>query len=123
MSFTAAGTPLKRLSEFCNIIYPWGITICFQVIFAKFACQILNDTFGMDLYVEGHRAEEIYNEKGNWVRIIINLAFFTLAMVFALKKDISLLQKIAIVGVVAAVYNIAVVIIVSFTGFTRHNGA
>ena len=32
----AYGTWMKRVSEWCIIIYAWGITICFQVIFAKF---------------------------------------------------------------------------------------
>ena len=43
MSEAAYGTPLKRISEVFIIVYPWGITICFQVIFASFICQLLHD--------------------------------------------------------------------------------
>lgn len=37
----AYGKVLKRVSEFCVIFYAWGITICFQVVFAKFVVEIL----------------------------------------------------------------------------------
>ena len=37
MTEKAYGIVLRRFSEFCLIIYPWGITICFQVILAKFS--------------------------------------------------------------------------------------
>lgn len=50
MSFTAYGNKLKRIAQFCIIIYPWGITICFQVISATFFCQLLTDLFGLHLY-------------------------------------------------------------------------
>jgi amino acid permease len=38
MSISAYGVHLKRLSQICIIVYPWGITICFQVILAQFFC-------------------------------------------------------------------------------------
>jgi amino acid permease len=37
----AYGKSFKRLSEFCVIIYAWGITVCFQVVFAKFVVEIV----------------------------------------------------------------------------------
>jgi hypothetical protein len=50
MSEMAQGRWLRRVAEFCLIIYPWGSTICFQVIFAKFIIQLLVDTFNLPLY-------------------------------------------------------------------------
>jgi amino acid permease len=47
------GTVFRKVAEFCLVIYPWGITVCFQVIFAKFVVQLLADTFGLELYQEG----------------------------------------------------------------------
>ena len=46
----ALGSILKRLSQFCLILFPWGITICFQVILAKFALQLLADVLDCKLY-------------------------------------------------------------------------
>jgi hypothetical protein len=44
------------------VLYPWGITVCFQVIFAKFVVQLLQDFFGVDIYVD--RANEEYTSLG-----------------------------------------------------------
>jgi hypothetical protein len=45
-------------------VYPWGITVCFQVIFAKFITQLLDDNFDLGLYEPNGRSAEIYSEKG-----------------------------------------------------------
>ncbi len=67
MAYSAGGTILMRISNFCLIIYPWGITICFQVILAKFIIQLLNDVGGLNLYED--RDAEIYNNNGNLILI------------------------------------------------------
>lgn len=46
----AYGKPFKRLSEFCVIIYAWGITVCFQVVFAKFVVEIVAEIFDLDVF-------------------------------------------------------------------------
>ena len=46
----AYGKKFRKFAEVCLIIYPWGITVCFQVIFAKFVLQLLADVFNMDIY-------------------------------------------------------------------------
>ena len=46
----AMGSFLKRLAQFCLIIYPFGIAVCFQVILAKFLIQLLADVLHCDLY-------------------------------------------------------------------------
>ena len=48
----AYGAFLKRLSQFCLIIYPWGIAICFQVILTKFIIELLVTIFGFDFYTD-----------------------------------------------------------------------
>jgi amino acid permease len=47
----AYGKAFKRISEFCVIFYAWGITICFQVVFAKFVVEILDQTFNLDVFM------------------------------------------------------------------------
>jgi hypothetical protein len=42
-----------------------------------------------------------------------------LTSIFALKRNIGILQKIAIVGVVSVVFNITAVVIISLVGFNR----
>ena len=109
-----------RLAQFCIIIYPWGVTICFQVILAKFVCQILNDHFGFNLYEEGSD-DTILTNKGDWYRIMINLVSLVLTLLLALKKDIQLLQKASIAGVGFVVFNIGCIIFASLFGFTRQD--
>lgn len=58
MSQKAYGSGFRKFAEFCLIIYPWGITVCFQVIFAKFMMQLLDDNFSLGLYED--RDEEKY---------------------------------------------------------------
>ena len=53
MSELAYGKWFRRVSEFCLIGFPWGATICFQVLYAKFLVQLLADTFDLPLYEEG----------------------------------------------------------------------
>jgi len=50
MTEKAYGKWLRRIAEFCLIVYPWGITICFQVILAKFSTQLFYDVFKVNLY-------------------------------------------------------------------------
>lgn len=50
MSEKAYGKGFRKFAEFCLIIYPWGITVCFQVIFVKFVMQLLHDNFDLDFY-------------------------------------------------------------------------
>ncbi len=64
MSEKSYGKGFRKLAEFCLIIYPWGITVCFQVIFAKFVVQLLDDTFHLGFYEPGGRSEEIYSNLG-----------------------------------------------------------
>lgn len=62
MAGKAGGKVLMGISNFCVIFYAWGITICFQVILAKFVLQLLNDVGGINLYED--RKNEIYNSTG-----------------------------------------------------------
>jgi amino acid permease len=50
MSEKAYGKWFRKVAEFCLIIYPWGIIICYQVIFAKFILQLLADNFDLAFY-------------------------------------------------------------------------
>jgi amino acid permease len=58
----AYGNWFRKSAEFCLILYPWGLTICYQVIFAKFALQLMADIFDMDLYEI--REKEVYTTQG-----------------------------------------------------------
>ena len=49
------------------ILFPWGLTVCYQVIFAKFAIQLLVDIFDFDFYAI--RDKEEYTTEGNYVLI------------------------------------------------------
>ena len=80
-----------RFSNFCLIIYPWGITICFQVILAKFIVQLLNDVGNFNFYED--RKNEVYNstgnnhiDVGNYMRIIINLLIVILGLPLTMRK-------------------------------------
>jgi amino acid permease len=42
----AFGSKFKKFAEMCIVLYAWGITVCYQVIIAKFILQLLADTFG-----------------------------------------------------------------------------
>lgn len=55
MSEKAYGKGFRKFAEFCLIIYPWGITVCFQVIFAKFVMQLLDDSFDLGFYTPSGR--------------------------------------------------------------------
>ena len=70
--------------------------MCFQVIFAKFVIQLLNDYCGLNLY-ENRRTEE-YNDFGNYLRIGVNVAGILINFVFILKKNLGILQKLAMVA-------------------------
>jgi len=106
-----------RISNFCLTIYPFGITICFQVILAKFVVQLLNDVIGLDLYED--RYAEIYNETGNLTRIIVNLSAIIIATPLIMQKDIGVIQKLGMIGVIAVLFNILAIVITTFTGFSK----
>ena len=50
MAYHCIGKKFMRFAQFCIIFYPWGITICFQVILAKFVCQLIHDNTDINLY-------------------------------------------------------------------------
>ena len=63
----AYGNWFRKLAEFCIILFPWGLTVCYQVIFAKFVVQLLVDIFDFDFYE--NREKEIYTSEGTKVNI------------------------------------------------------
>jgi len=46
----AFGVTVMKYADIVLIIYPWAMSICLQVIFAKFMVQIIADFTGMPLY-------------------------------------------------------------------------
>jgi hypothetical protein len=46
----AFGVTAMKYADIVLIVYPWAMSICLQVIFAKFLVQILADVVGMPLY-------------------------------------------------------------------------
>lgn len=50
MAEQIGGIYLKRVTQFCVIIYAWGVAVCFQVIIPKFCIQLLADVFHFDFY-------------------------------------------------------------------------
>jgi hypothetical protein len=83
MSTSAYGIVLKRLSQLCIIIYPWGITICFQVILARFFCQLLDHFFNIKMF-DVNKKE--FTEIGNLWRIGCNIVCLLFALILAMKK-------------------------------------
>ncbi len=115
MAEKAYGVGLRRLAEFCLVIYPFGLTVCFQVIYPKFIIQILYDMAGWHaLYSE--REEEVYSLAGNLCRVAINVVGILINMVFILKREISVLQKLGIAGVGLVTLNVIIIVITSITG-------
>lgn len=111
----AYGRPLKRLAEFCVIIYAWGITVCFQVVFAKFVVEILEQLFDLDVFEPGSTSK--FNDQGNFIRLLTNAGAICVNMIFILKKDLYSLRFITILGTAAVVYNSLVILVTAFTGF------
>jgi hypothetical protein len=56
-----------KIAEYILILYAWALCICYQVIFAKFVLQLLNDELGFNFYED--RSNEVYNLTG--ITIII----------------------------------------------------
>ena len=54
------------------------------------------------------------------MRIGINVGLVLVNLIFVLKKEIGILQKIAFVGVFAVIYNIVVITVIFFSGFEVH---
>lgn len=116
----AYGKVLKRISEFCVIFYAWGITICFQVVFAKFVLEILEQIFDLDIFVAGSTTK--FNGLGTMIRLLTNGGAIALNMIFILKKDLYSLRFITILGTLAVVYNSIVILVTAFVGFTYDKG-
>lgn len=58
------------------------------------------------------------NDLGNWIRIGVNLGSIAVNMIFVLKKEIGILQKVSLVGVVAVMINVAIIAITFIIGTT-----
>jgi len=52
MVFKAFGEKYAHYTQIILIIYTWAVTICFEVIFMKFAVQLLYDVVGLPVYVD-----------------------------------------------------------------------
>lgn len=65
-----------------------------------------------------HFLRYIISYSGDLARILINLIGIALMLIFIFKKDIAILQKVSLTGVLAAVYNTIILIITLFIGFT-----
>jgi amino acid permease len=46
----AFGTNVMQAAQALLVLFPWGCSICIQVIFAKFALQVMHDVLGLPLY-------------------------------------------------------------------------
>lgn len=104
--------------QVCLFLFPFGIGICIQVIIAKFLVQILNDVFKFDLY--DNRDEEIYNNDGNLVRILINFCIIVTNFALIQMRDISKIQKLSSISIMTVIYNSVTIFILMFTGFTHY---
>lgn len=104
--------------QVCLFLFPWGIGICSQVIMAKFLIQILYDVFKFDLY--DNRDEEIYSNKGNLVRILINFCIIVTNFGLIQMRDISKIQKLSSIAIMTVIYNSVTIFILLFIGFTHY---
>ena len=52
MVFKAFGKKYAQYTQIILVVYTWAVTICFEVIFMKFATQILYDVAGLPLYAD-----------------------------------------------------------------------
>lgn len=117
----AYGKVLKRISEFCVVFYAWGITICFQVVFAKFVVEIISQIFdSINLYQPGSRTE--FNSTGNIVRLVTNTVAILVNLIFIFKKDLYSLRFITILGTMAVIYNTLIIFVTALTGFDYEKG-
>jgi hypothetical protein len=57
MCENAFGPYMKRLSQLCLILFPWGITASFQIIMAKFIIEILYDNFKFKFFDSQEKRE------------------------------------------------------------------
>lgn len=55
---------------------------------------------------------------GEWVRMGISIGAILLNLVFILKKEIGVLQKVAIIGVFSVIINVAIIFITLIFGFS-----
>ena len=116
----AYGKLLKRVSEFCVIVYAWGITVCFQVVFAKFVVEILEQIFDLDVFEPG--STTAFNSTGNLIRLLTNAGAILVNMIFIFKKDLYSLRFITIIGTMAVAYNSLVILVTALTGFDYDKG-
>lgn len=63
----AFGTTVMKYADIVLIVYPWALSICLQVIFAKFMVQLIADFTGLPLYDD--RENEIYSNLGIYLII------------------------------------------------------
>lgn len=57
---------------------------------------------------------------GNQMRIVINLVIIFLNFLLIQLKDITIIQKISIIGVYSVIYNAVTIFVLLFLGFTHH---
>lgn len=50
VSQAAFGSWLTIVTQVSLIFFPWAVSVCFQVLMAKFIIEILSDNLGFDLY-------------------------------------------------------------------------
>lgn len=85
---------------------------------AKFLVQILSDVFKLDLY--DNRDEDIYNYRGNLVRILINFCIIVTNFGLIQMRDISKIQKLSSIAIMTVIYNSVTIFILMFIGFTHY---
>jgi hypothetical protein len=54
---------------------------------------------------------------GNLIRILISVAAILINLIFVLKKEIGILQKVAMVGVLSVVINVFIIAVTFILGF------
>lgn len=104
----------RRFAEFCVVIYPWGITICFQVVFSKLFLELLKEAFHVKFSTAGN--EELVRKLVVGVSILVNL-------IFIFKKDLSALRYTTLLGTCSVFYCIVAVLLTAFVGGNARNQA
>jgi amino acid permease len=107
MAELALGRGFRRLSEFCVVIYPWGITICFQVVFSKLMLELLQEAFKVKFSSDGEK---------ELVRKLIVVGAILVNLVFIFKKDLSALRYTTLLGTSSVFYCIIAVLITCLVG-------
>lgn len=121
----AYGERIMRYAEAVLILFPWGFSICLQVIFAKFVCQILSDVLGMPLYLD--REREIYNAfgifwvyLGNTVRVVVSVLTIVFNLKNFFKTDLGeMLHSLGKFSVTGVVICMSFIVLTAISGFTK----